>query len=48
VKVELDVPRSLTARQEELIRELAKEIGVDPHARRPGLLDRLRNLISPS
>jgi molecular chaperone DnaJ len=48
VTVELDVPRSLTARQEELIRELAKEIGVDPKARRPGLLDRLRNLISPT
>jgi molecular chaperone DnaJ len=48
VKVEIDVPRSLTPRQEELIRELAKEIGVDPRAQRPSLLDRLKNLISPN
>jgi molecular chaperone DnaJ len=48
VRIEIDVPRSLSPRQEELIRELAKELGVDPRARRPGLIDRLKQLISPS
>lgn len=45
VKVELDVPQTLTPRQETLIKELAEELEVDVIPQRRSFFGRLKNLI---
>jgi molecular chaperone DnaJ len=44
VEVTVEVPTSLTARQKELLEELAKELGEDIHPQRKGFMDKLRDL----
>jgi molecular chaperone DnaJ len=46
VSVDVDVPRSLTPHQEELIKELATELKVDLTPQSPSFIERLRKLIS--
>jgi molecular chaperone DnaJ len=46
VEVELDVPKTLTPRQEELITQLAGELEVAVQPQKQGFLGRLRKLIS--
>ncbi|MFO8071346.1 MAG: molecular chaperone DnaJ [Polyangia bacterium] len=43
VHVEIDVPRSLTTRQRELIEKLGEELGTEVHSEQPGFLERLRS-----
>lgn len=45
VNIELDVPKTVTLRQEELILELARELGVAIQPQKRGLLGRLREFI---
>ena len=44
VEVTVEVPTSLTARQKELLEELAKELGDEVQPQRKGFMDKLRDL----
>lgn len=46
VRIMLDVPKTVTPRQEELIRELADELKINVKPQRPSLLGRLKQLIN--
>lgn len=46
VRVEVEVPKSLTPKQEALIKQLADELGVDVHPQQRTFLDRLRQAFS--
>ena len=46
VRIELEVPRTLTVKQEELVRQLADELGQAVHPQQRGLLERLRGAFS--
>ena len=47
VHIELDVPKTLSPRQEELIKELANELELDVTPQPEGFFGRLRKLIAP-